>query len=86
MDSFRIAHSPRRKLQRRSDGQGLESRLHVELWGFALADIYSPGGGGGAAILVSTVGSRRACYDMHVLPEREGEVVHAGRLTAVISL
>lgn len=86
MDSFRIAHTPRQKLQRRFDGQGLESRLHVELWGFALGDIYSSGGGDAAAILVSTVGSRRAYYDMHVLLEREGEVVHASRLTAVSSL
>ena len=60
--------------------EGLESRLQVELDSFALGNIDGNGGGDVAAILVSTVSTPRAYYDMHVLVEREGEAVHAGNV------
>lgn len=61
-----------------SMAEGLESRLQVELESFALGDIDSAGGGDAASILVSTLGSRRQYYEMHVLLEHEGKPVHAG--------
>ena len=62
------------------DSPGLESRLHVELYGFAQGNIDATGGGDVAAILVSTLVSGRTYYDMHVLLEHEGKAVHAGNV------
>ncbi len=60
------------------EAEGLEARLNVELWGFALGNIDDQGGNDAASVLVSTVGSRRQYYELHVLVERDGKAVNAG--------